>query len=199
MKHIENFIIERLRLNNDSKFNKHKFHEIKKVIYERNSKWGKPIEENNKLNFEPNHVYYFNPGGVFFPKYGFIYILSLIEERDYNYKVFNALLITEGVKDKEKIAINYCQYDSDGTTKEIYLNIGNTDQNKEWPTNEFKIVLDNKFYDEFINMVNQLYHDNDHQYINEYNIINKFNKLCIDKEIIEVTDFNDELRPKKTK
>jgi len=189
MKHIEKFIIEKLLLNKQSENYKEEytFPGLKKFIDENKSRWGAPINKDDPYNFEDHKLYYFNPGGSFFPKMGYIYILSANNSEGHRYTTYFALLITEGVKDKDKIAINYCQYDSERTIKQIFINIGNEDENKEWPSKEF-YINDMKFYDEYLKMINWLYR---YPNINEWQAIDKFNKSCINNKLIEISDFNE--------
>ena len=67
------------------------------------------------------------------------------------------------------------------------INIGNEDENKEWPSKEF-YINDMKFYDEYLKMINWLYR---YPNINEWQAIDKFNKSCINNKLIEISDFNE--------
>ena len=181
MKSINNFIIEKLKLNAQSKLTYNysdSYSKLEKFINQGTSKWKKPIKETNGFTFETNKLYYYKISPLF-NKWAFIYVLKIdSNSSDDGCRVYDVLLIRQS--DKGKINMSYCTFDTENTIRDIWVNIGNKDNNKYFPNVDFYINNED-FFDEFLYMLNNLYNADAMEY---YNIIKEFNNLCINKNLI---------------
>jgi len=181
MKSINNFIIEKLKLNAQSKliFNHNdSYNKLEKFINKGTSKWRKPIEETNGFVFETNKLYHYKISPLF-NKWAFIYVLKIdLNASDDGCRVYDVLLIQQGRKNK--INMNYCTFDTENTIRGIWVNIGNQDDNKYFPNVDFYINNED-FFDELLYMLNNIYNAD---VMEHYDIIKEFNDLCFNKNLI---------------
>ena len=183
MKTINNFIIEKLKLNAQSKliYNySDSYSKLEKFINQGTSKWRKPIEETNGFTFETNKLYHYKISPLF-NKWAFIYVLEIdSNSSDDECRVYNVLLIRQG--NKEKINMNYCKFDTESTVRDIWVNIGNRDDHKYFPNVDF-YINDENFFNKFLDMINDLYNAD---VMEHYDIIKEFNDLCFKKNLISI-------------
>lgn len=172
MKTINTYIIERLKLNNDSKIKDEiiGFKEFIKLLQEEKTKWGEFIK-NYKIHLYEDHKCYVQPADD-----SYYYVLKTWPEMGF------LLMLEIWCFSPNDIAIEYSTYNDEGDSIQYHTIFNKEDiPDKNWSYTYHKFKVKKSFVKEFVNFLNDIYDMN-----SKYDIQNRcenFNKECIDKKM----------------
>ena len=171
MKTINTYIIERLKLNKDSKIKDEVigFKEFIKLLQEEKTKWGEFIK-NYKVWLYNDHKCYMKPSDNHY-----YYVLK-------TWPGIGLLMLEIWCFPPNDIAIEYSTYDNEGDSIQYHTIFNKEDiPDKNWSYTYYDFKVKKSFVKEFVNFLNDIYDMN-----SKYDIQDRcdnFNKECINKKM----------------